>query len=189
MNATIIRDVSPGSGMVGTVSGSTGCQTGPNGVKSVQEAIGMKTLKINWDLTISSLVAILVYLVLPYHNATPLLKNLYGMGLIMLAILFAETGAAMILLSILIKRNSDPEDFSPEPLGVKTRFAIKITFSALLYFAAQYGHITYLAYTVPRSDQNKTWITIGSFLLLLAFIAIFRVMLETVRRFASIIRL
>jgi hypothetical protein len=145
----------------------------------------MKKAKINWDLSFSTLAAIIVYLVLPYHNPTLLLKPLYGMGLIVLTILFSELGAAMLLLQLLLKKNGETDDTPSGPLWAQTRFAVKITFSALLYFAAQYGHITYLAHAVPGGDQNKTWITIGSLLLLLALIAVFRVMLETVRLYSS----
>jgi hypothetical protein len=158
------------------------CQSSGNGVKSVKEMITMKKLKINWDLTLSILAAIIVYLALPYHNPALLLKPLYGMGLVVLTILFAELGAAMLLLQLLQKKNDQPDNASPDSLWAKNRFAVKMSFSALLYFAAQYGHIAYLAHAVPGSDQNKTWITIGSLLFLLALTAVFRVMLETVRR-------
>jgi hypothetical protein len=157
------------------------CQSGGNEVKSVQEMITMKKPKINRDLILSTLAAIIVYLVLPYHNPALLLKPLYGMALVVLTILFAELGAAMLLLQLLQKKNDPPDDASSDLLRAKNRFAVKMSFSALLYFAAQYGHVTYLAYAVPGSDQNKTWITIGSLLFLLALIAVFRVMLETAR--------
>jgi hypothetical protein len=145
----------------------------------------MKKAKINWDLSLSTLAAVIIYLVLPYHNPTSLLKPLYGMGLLVLAILFAELGAALILLKLLLQTKDGPDTASADSLWAKTRFAVKMSFSALLYFAAQYGHITYLTYAVPGSDQNKTWITIGGFLFLLALIAVFRVMLETVSLYSS----
>jgi hypothetical protein len=133
---------------------------------------------VPWDLLLSVIAFIGIYLSLPYHIPATVLKEIYFTGMVALSILFA---ALIATISLIAGKARD------ENAGIslkRWRFTLKIAFSSLVYFAVFYFYTAYSSLT-SESVQNKTWISIGSFLFLYSLWASFRTVLSVLQRFET----
>ena len=101
----------------------------------------IKSILISWDLGISLAVALIIYFLFPHNVSNAFVKDLYGVGISVLSIVFSIFFAA---LAVIISTSDDAFVIFLEEEGLYThlintfKFTLMISFFSLIYSIVLY---------------------------------------------------